>query len=52
MCKKKLKFDLLRRLIMMILNGLMLDLSLVIIFLHNGFYWLGEYSKPNIFFYW
>jgi hypothetical protein len=35
---------------MMILNGLTLDLGLVIIFLCNGFYWLGEYPKPNIFF--
>jgi len=35
---------------MMILNGLTLDSSLVIIFLCNGFYWLGEYPKPNILF--
>ncbi len=45
-----MKYDLLRGLIMMILNGLMLDLNLVIIFLRYGFYQLGEYLKPNIFF--
>jgi hypothetical protein len=33
-----MKYDLLRGLIMMILNGLMLDLNLVIIFLRYGFY--------------